>query len=95
MKIKINRTQLNNIVAESIRKILGEGAWDASDWSFPQSQNKTHNDTVEEFINAYSNGDYNKCKSMLDYIDAYRLWKSVEYELGEKWIEIYNNIMQK
>ncbi len=95
MKITINESRLKEIIAESVYRILNEGSWDASNWIFPsKSQQQFHNDTIEEFIEAYYNEDYNKCNDLLDYIYDYNLCGPIEYKLSEKMSDICNDIRQ-
>lgn len=37
-----------------------------------------HNKAFDDFEDAYSNGDYERCKQVCEYIDAYGLWGSLE-----------------
>ena len=76
-KIKLTEGDIHRIVRRCVNEALSETI-EMTDFN---------EQTLDEFEDAYYNGDYERCKQLCDYIDAYGLWGSLRRRLGSDTLE--------
>lgn len=76
-RIRLTEGDLHNIIRKCVNEALNETI----------EMQDFNGQTLDDFEDAYYNGDYERCKQLCDYIDAYGLWGSLKRRLGSDNLE--------